>query len=72
MGLLMDDMEGFGRGPAFSSLSALYHFFFKSFVGWVKVKLKLPHFHVSDTHAPVATAARAAVHCVSVFKVVHS
>ena len=38
-----------------------------SSAGWVKTKLKLPHFHVSDrcrvsilTHAPVATAARAA------------
>ena len=35
--------------------------------GWVKINLKLPHFRVSDTmscfdltHAPVATAARAA------------
>ena len=35
--------------------------------GWVKIKLKLPHFYVSDTcrvpiqpDAPVATAARAA------------
>ena len=42
--------------------------FFLSTGGWVKIKLKLPHFHVSDTymscfdltHAPVATAARAA------------
>ena len=24
-------------------------FFFKSSGGWVKIKLKLPHFHVSDT-----------------------
>ena len=40
-------------------------FFLKSSGGWVKIKLKLPHFHVSDTcfdltHAPVATAAGAA------------
>ena len=45
-------------------------FCFLSSGGWVIIKLKLPHFHVSDTcrvlscfdlpHAPVATAARAA------------
>ena len=32
--------------------SKLYHltfFFFNSSGGWVKIKLKLPHFHVSDT-----------------------
>ena len=26
-----------------------FFFFFKSSGGWVKIKLKLPHFHVSDT-----------------------
>ena len=45
----------------------LFYFLYISSGGWVKVKLKLPHFHVSDTfscfdltHAPVATTARAA------------
>ena len=42
-------------------------FFFFSSGGWLKIKLKLPHFHVSVTcrapiypNAPVATAPRAA------------
>ena len=44
-----------------------FFFFFKSSGGWVKIQLKLPHFHLIRhmscfdlTHAPVATAARAA------------
>ena len=28
-------------------------FFFKSSGGWVKIKLKLPQFHVSDTCVPI-------------------
>ena len=47
---------------------AFLFFLFSSSGGWVKIKLKLPHFHVciryiscfDSTHAPVATAARAA------------
>ena len=47
---------------------ALLFFLFSSSGGWVKIKLKLPHFHVcirymscfDSTHAPAATAPRAA------------
>ena len=47
---------------------AFLFFLFSSSGGWVKIKLELPHFHVcirymscfDSTHAPVATAARAA------------
>ena len=48
----------------------VFQLFIKSSDGWVKIKLKLPHFYVPGTsmrymcfdltHAPVATAARAA------------
>ena len=47
---------------------AFLFFLFSFSGGWVKIKLQLPHFHVcirymscfNSTHAPVATAARAA------------
>ena len=55
------------RGIWVPILASFFFLFFLSSGGWVKIKLKLPHFHVSDTcscfdlaHAPVATAARAA------------
>ena len=48
------------------TFSFFLFFFLLSSGGWVKIKLKLPHFHVWDsymcfdlTHAPVATTARA-------------
>ena len=38
------------QGSRRSSCSNFFFFFFfKSFGGWVKIKLKLPHLHVSDT-----------------------
>ena len=39
----------FGRVCTAVSMNACF-FFFKSSGGWVKIKLKLPHFHVSDTY----------------------
>ena len=39
-------MERHAAGDFFSFF---LFFFFKPSGGWVKIKLKLPHFHVSDT-----------------------
>ena len=35
--------------PARSTAAFFFCFSFSSSGGWVKIKLKLPHFHVSDT-----------------------